>query len=252
MKLALPLALVAACLAGCSASTSDSSADELTDFRVCGAEAFDAAEAECSEDESASPLRSGRFYCSARLGDGHEGERFHGRFRYAGKPFPESGRSIPEHADNAWITIYTGGRELPAGRWSCEIDVGEATASKAFTSGGPSARVLDLASCATEATSQAGPAKVCTPGGAATAIPATGSVTCSATFVGAQGKVGRLDLLYHGKPTQVSFTRKLPLPVTAFGVQITQPSGNLRPGPYTCVFTLDGEPVARRAFTIGG
>ena len=248
MRLASATAVLVALSTACSSPTSD--ATGFSELRVCTAAAFDEDEARCTRDESGSPLTAGRFYCSATI-EGTGGARsFSGRFAYEGEPLPRNSRPLPENASTGWLNVFTGGDALPGGSWSCELRLGDTVATKRFESGGPDEPVLDVASCPTEQTTEAGPARVCDPDGVATTIAPTPSVTCSATFVGASGKEVRLDLLHRGEPTDVTFTRRLPLPVTAFGVQIEQNDGNLPSGPYTCVFSVDGERVAEQAFEI--
>jgi hypothetical protein len=244
------LLLAAGLAAGCGAGSKAPAG--LSDVRVCSAEAFSSEDSRCTIDESGSPITSPRFYCSARVGNVPKGSRFSGLFLYDGKPFPRSSRDLPENVGTAWIDIFTGGRRLPGGRWACEMSAGSFSVRKTFSSGGPTTAVLDVAACPTNSTSPAGEARVCKPGKAGTSFRPISSVTCSATFARAGGKTARLDLLYGGKPAHVTFTRKLPLPVTAFGVQITKRGANLPGGAYVCVFSLAGKQVARQAFTIAG
>jgi hypothetical protein len=251
VRRALWLLLAAGLAAGCGSSGSKAP-EGLSDVRVCSAGAFSSGESRCTIDESASPIASPRFYCSARVGDVPKDSRFNGRFLYEGKPFPRSARDLPQNVSTAWIDIFTGGRRLPGGTWTCELTAGGLTVRKTFSSGGPSTPVLDVAACPTDSTTPAGQARVCNPAKAGTSFRPISSVTCSATFARAGGKTARLDLLYRGKPAHVTFSRKLPLPVTAFGVQITKQGANLPAGPYVCVFSLEGKTLARQPFTIAG
>jgi hypothetical protein len=246
----LALLLGAVVAAGCGSGSS--APKGLSDLRVCSSDAFSSHDAACRRDEAGTALTSARFYCSARVGDVPNNARFSGRFLYDGEPFPRSSRDLPENVGTAWIDIFTGGPRLPGGRWTCEMTVAGRTVRKSFSSGGPTTTVFDVAACPTDDTTAAGQARVCDPEKASTSLPPISSVTCSATFARAGGQTARLDLLYRGKPAHVTFSQKLPLPVTAFGVQISKRGANLPGGPYLCVFSLDGKALARQGFTIRG
>jgi hypothetical protein len=239
--------VLAAALAACVALLpGTASAQEVDEMRVCGTAAFDRDEGRCTKDQR-SGVRSEAFYCSVRV-SGHTGDRFTGRFVYAGKAFPTQSGKVS--ADGyLWTFVTIGGGTLSGGSWRCEVTAGTERRTTPFTSRGPRAVVANLAACLTRDTVVAGPVRTCERDRSATALPATNEATCSATFARSTGRVARAEILFEGKKTGLVLTRKIPLPVSVLGVQVSQASG-LPQGRYACVFSVDGKPLATKRFRI--
>jgi hypothetical protein len=242
-----------ACLAAAAAALgipgpAVAAAPGLSDLRVCGAAAFDADDAACGRDQSGRPLRAGRFFCSAQVEPGRP-TRFTGRFTYEGKPFPARSKVLPRGSGHAYVDVTTGGRLLPGGRWGCELRLGGERRATSFRSAGPTATLLDARACPSGRTQVVGPVRVCRRDERGRALRAAGGVTCSATLVRVQGQLAQLDVLYDGRPSGLSVARRVPLPVTAFGAQITK-AGGLPAGNYACVFSVAGKRLAAVGFRV--
>jgi hypothetical protein len=223
------------------------SAGDLDEVRVCGASGFDRGKAACKTNQR-SGIRSGTIYCSAHT-SGHSGDTFTGRLTYRGTPFPVQKGTITHDDGNAYTFLTIGGGSFPGGSWRCDVSAGSQKASASFTTSGPTGPVTSLAACLTKNTVLAGPVRACKT--ASASLPATDAVTCSAVYSLAKGKQARADVLYNGKSTGLTLTRKVPLTISVFGVQVSKPGG-LPAGRYACVFSLDGTKVATKTFRIAG
>lgn len=238
----LAIGLGAVALAGFGGS-----ATGLDDVRVCGTSGFDRGDGACREDQR-SGIRSGTIYCSARTSD-HAGDAFTGRLSYRGVAFPlQKGRISRDGNIYTFLTI--GGAPFPGGPWRCDVTAGSERSSVSFATTGPSGPVTGLAACLTKNTVLAGPVRACR-SDAATTLPATDALTCSAVYSLAKGKQARADVLFRGKPTGLTLTRTVPLAVSVFGVQVSKPGG-LPAGSYACVFSLDGKKTATKTFRVAG
>lgn len=229
-------------LAGFGAGASD-----LDEVRVCGAADFDSDSAACKRD-TRSGIRSGTIYCSAHT-SGHDGDVFSGRLSYRGVPFPLQKGRLTHDEGNAYTFLTIGGGPFPGGAWRCDLKAGGETATATFTTKGPTGPVTSLAACLTRNTVLAGQVRACKRD--APALPATSAVTCSAIYSLAKGKKARVEVLYAGKPTGLTLTRKVPLAVSVFGVQVSK-AGGMPAGRYACVFSLDGAKIATKSFRIAG
>lgn len=223
------------------------SAEALDEVRVCGEADFDRGKAACRKDRR-SGIRSGAIYCSAHT-SGHEGDTFTGRLSYRGAPFPVQKGRITHDDGNAYTFLTIGGGTFPGGSWRCDLTAGGEKASATFTTSGPTGPVTSLAACLTKDTVLAGPVRACkrdTP-----TLPATDAVTCSAVYALARGRQARADVLFGGRPTGLTLSRKVPLTISVFGVQVSK-RGGMPGGRYACVFSLDGAKVATKTFRIAG
>lgn len=223
------------------------SAGGLDEVRVCGAADFDRGKAACKRDVR-SGIRSGTVYCSGHTA-GHEGDTFTGRLSYRGASFPVRRGRITHDDGNAYTFLTIGGGSFPGGSWRCDLTAGGEKASATFTTSGPTGPVTSLAACLTANTVLAGPVRACKRD--APSLPATDAVTCSAVYGLAKGRLARADVLFDGKPTGLTLTRKVPLAISVFGVQVSKPGG-MPAGRYACVFSLDGAKVATKTFRITG
>jgi uncharacterized RDD family membrane protein YckC len=222
--------------------------DGLDDLRVCTGQAFDEANAECTEDERERPLRGEAFYCSAKVG-GREGERFEGRLLYDDELLFTGGRTVPAGSGTVWVTAGTDGELLPSGRWMCELSVASEEVSARFQSEGPTPQNLGLAACLTANTDPDG---ACREDESVGPLGPTGSVTCSATILGGKGEVMRVDFVYEGDETVVSVDDESPRSIELFSAEMFANVGNLPEGEYACRFSVSGEPVAEKPFSIAG
>ncbi|MGZ8687578.1 MAG: hypothetical protein ACXWZP_04050 [Gaiellaceae bacterium] len=223
------------------------SAAGLDEVRVCGTSGFDRGEAACRTHQR-SGIRSSTIYCSART-SGHSGDMFSGRLTYRGAPFPvQTGRIASDGNIYTYLTI--GGGPFPGGPWRCDVSAGSEKASVSFTTAGPSGPVTSLAACLTKNTVLAGPVRACRNDAAGT-LPATDAITCSAVYNLAKGKQARVDVLFDGEPTGLTLKRKVPLPISVFGVRVSKPGG-LPGGSYACVFSVDGTKAATKRFRVSG
>jgi hypothetical protein len=229
------------------ASSTAGQSDRLQDARVCGAQPLDRHAGECTKDESASPIRSSTFNCSARA-RGESGERFAGRFLYRGQPFPAFGTSVTGHRRGVYVYVTAGPYPLPGGPWSCELRVGAEQVRKSFRSAGPTAPILYVLACPTSRTTSAGPARVCTRDETATAFRSTEPITCSAVFAGGKGKLATIEFLREGKKA-FSGDFELPLPITAAGPRL-DPAPKLLAGSWACRWSLAGRVVALKRFRV--
>jgi hypothetical protein len=173
---------------------------------------------------------------------------FTGRLSYRGIPFPVQKGKLTSDG-NAYTYLTIGGGSFPGGPWRCDLAAGAEKVSATFTTSGHSGPVTGLAACLTKNTVLAGPVRACkrdTP-----SLPATDAITCSAVYSLAKGEQARADVLYKGKSTGLTLTRKVPLAISVFGVQVSK-SGGMPAGSYACVFSLDGKKVATKTFRIAG
>jgi uncharacterized RDD family membrane protein YckC len=252
---AAAVALVVAVLVGLSfyratvsGTTEGTDREGLSDLRICTDEAFDEGDAECTEDESGRPLRGEAFYCSAKVG-GREGERFEGRLLYDDELLFTGGQTVPAGSGTVWVTVGTDGELLPSGRWTCELSVASDEVSARFQSEGPTPQNLGLAACLTANTDPDGSCREDESGGP---LGPTGSVTCSATILGGKGEVMRVDFLYEGEETVISVEEESPRSVEVFTAELFANDGNLPEGDYACRFSVAGEPLAEKPFSIAG
>lgn len=219
----------------------------LDQVRVCGTSGFDRGDGACQAAQR-SGIRSSTIYCSARTSD-HASDTFTGRLSYRGVPFPvQKGRIARDGNIYTYLTI--GGGSFPGGPWRCDVSAGSEKASVSFTTNGPRGPVTSLAACLTKNTVLAGPVRACRDDAAAT-LPATDGITCSAVYNLAKGKQARAEVLFDGESTGLTLTRKVPLAVSVFGVQVSKPGG-LPAGRYACVFSLDGKKAGTKTFRVAG
>jgi hypothetical protein len=220
----------------------------LTDLRVCVSGSFDKRMGRCAGN-STKGLRTSTLYCSVKTTE-HTGDPFTGTFRFKGKAFPTQRGKV---SGDGWIYTYLtiGGGSFPAGPWTCTVTAGNDRAQLAFTSAGATAAVSGLAACLTSRTVLAGSVRACKQDDGKKPLPATSAVTCSAVYALASGKRAKAEVIYDSEPTGLEVIRKVPLPVSVFGVQVSKPGG-LPAGTYACVFSLDGKRVATKSFRVGG
>lgn len=233
-----------------TASGGAGSADRegLSDLRVCTGQAFDEANAECTEDERERPLRGEAFYCSVKVG-GREGERFEGRLLYEGELLFTGGRTVQAGSGTLWVTVGTDGEPLPSGRWACKLSVSSEELGARFQSEGPARQNLGLAACVTANTS---PDEDCREDESGGPLGPTSSVTCTGTILGGKGELIRVDFLYQGDETGFFVQEEGPGSVTTFSAELFGNEGNLPEGDYACRFSVAGEPVAEKPFSIAG
>lgn len=222
-------------------------ADRLQDVRVCGTNALDRREGACTKDESATPVRSSAFHCSAQA-RAEPGERFAGRLLYRGQPFPAFGTSLGSERKGVYVYVTAGPYPLPGGPWSCELRVGSERARTSFRSAGPTAPILYVRVCRSSMTTAAGPTQVCTRDEAGRGFRPSDSITCSAVFVGGKGKLAGIAFVYEGKPAYDG-DFELPLPITAAGPRL-DPDPRLASGRWACRWSLAGRTLATKPFRV--
>lgn len=140
---------------------------------------------------------------------------------------------------------YSGG--MPGGRYACEFSLGPRRARVAFTGRGSRDAVRVPAACSTARTSEHAcdfyspdPSR----------IPPTHSVTCSAVFVGRQGRAVEIDIL-RGSTVLYAGKDSLRYPITSEWARTSAPPRQfLGAGDYACRFLVDGSVIAERPFTI--
>lgn len=242
----LATAAVAVLVVVATASGSPDSTRALSEARVCGADSFSAGGARCIVDERAG-LRSNVLHCSARA-EGLTGTPYTGTFSFEGKRFPARAGVVP---GDGWIysTLRLPGGAFPAGKWSCAFAADGTAARVGFRTSGTSGTLTSAAACPTGSTVVADGVRACRTDASADQFAATNSVTCSALYSLSAGHTASARLLYGGKPTGLSLSRKLPLPVSVLGMQVTRADGLLA-GRYTCEFALDGKKLGTRSFVI--
>jgi hypothetical protein len=218
----------------------------LSDLRVCGGEAYDDEDEECSEDQRMRPLKSSTVYCSGKVGAA-EGERIRGRLLYEGEPLPSQVVRLPEDATTFSLDFFVGRGAIPGGRWACELSLGSETLKASFASVGPTGPVVNLAACRTADVEAERP--VCPEDEGGVQPGPNDSVTCSATVVGAKGAVVDVDFLYEGRETGISVQQEIPSPVIPVFARFEGEQG-LPEGDYACSFSLAGEEVGEKHFTI--
>lgn len=239
--------LVGMTVAGFGTSPSPGQGDRLQAVRVCGAGALDRSASECKLDQSGSALISSAFHCSARA-RGESGERFSGRLLYRGQPFQAFGTGVGDRRKGVYVYITAGPYPLPGGAWSCELRVGSEQVRKSFRSAGPIAPILYVRACLASRTTAAGPTRVCTRDESSTTFRSTDSITCSAVFAGAKGKLAGIEFLHEGK-TAYDGEFELPLPITAAGPQL-DPDPKLASGKWACRWSLAGRVLAEKQFRV--
>jgi hypothetical protein len=220
----------------------------LSELRVCGSGSFDKSMGRC-ERSTLSNVRSSTLYCSVKT-TGHAGDRFTGAFSYKGRVFPTQSGNV---SGDGWIYTYLtiGGGSFPGGPWTCSVAAGSEKAKLNFTTAGPTALVSSAAACLTSRTVLAGVVRACMADDSTKRLPSTAAVTCSAIYSLASGHTAKAEVLYEGDSTGLKVVRKVPLPVSVFGVQVTK-SGGLPAGDYACVFSLDGKKRVTKSFSIAG
>jgi hypothetical protein len=118
-----------------------------------------------------------------------------------------------------------------------------------FRSEGPAWQNLELAACVTANTNPDGDCREDESGGP---LGPTSSVTCTGVILGGKGELIQVDFLYQGDETAVSVQEEGPGSVTVFSADLFANEGNLPEGDYTCRFSVAGEPVADKPFSIAG
>jgi hypothetical protein len=218
----------------------------LSELRVCGSSAFDKRMGRCDRS-ILSGVRSSTLYCSVKTTE-HSGDRFTGSFAFKGRPFPTQSGTV---RSDGWVYTFLtiGGGSFPAGPWTCSVAAGSEKAQLGFTTGGSTAVVSSAAACLTSRTVLAGTVRACMVDNGTRRLPATSAVTCSAVYSLASGSSAKVDVLYEGDSTGLTVVRKVPLPVSVFGVQVTK-AGGLPPGDYACVFSLDGKRRVTKTFSL--
>jgi hypothetical protein len=233
---------VAVALASCAGGGPEG----LSDLRVCGAEAYDERDEECSEDQRARPLKSSTVYCSAKV-RADEGEQVKGRLLHEGEPLPSQAARLPANADTFSVNFYVGRGSIPRGTWACEISLGSEKLTASFESLGPTGSIANVAVCRT---ADVEPQRPICPEGEGGAPPGPNdSVTCSATVVGAKGTVVDAEVFYEGRKTGISDQLEIPSPVMPVYFRL-EGEQNLPEGDYECRFTLAGERVGEEDFSI--
>jgi hypothetical protein len=241
--LSLVIFAAAVALASCAGGGSEG----LSDLRVCAAEAYDEEEEECSEDQRERPLKASAVYCSAKVED-REGERVTGRFFFEGEPLPTYGDTLPSGSRTFSVDFYFGSGLVPGGNWACELSLGSQKMKASFQSAGPIGPVVNFAVCRTP-DAQTEREQICRRDESGAPLEPTDSVNCSATVVGRKGKVMRVDLLHEGRETGVSAETEIPNHVMPAWAHFTGEQ-NLPEGDYLCRFSLAGEQVGEKRFSI--
>jgi hypothetical protein len=227
------------------ASCAGDGPEGLSDLRVCGGEAYDERDEECSEDQRTRPLKSSTVHCSAKV-DAGQGERASGRLLYQGEPLPSRGARLPADATTFSVDLYVGRGSIPGGSWACELSLGAEKLTASFESAGPTGPVVNLAACRTADVEPERP--ICPEESGAQPGP-NDSVTCSATVVGAKGKVVEVDVLYEGRETGFSVQQEISSPVLPVYVRLDEDQ-NLPEGDYACRFSRAGEELGEKHFSI--
>ncbi len=218
----------------------------LSELRVCGSSSFDKSMGRCAQS-TLTGVRTSTLYCSVKT-TGHAGDRFTGAFAFRGHVFPTQSGTV---SSDGWIYTFLtiGGGSFPAGPWSCSVSAGSDRAKLTFSTAGSTAVVSSPAACLTSRTVLAGAVRACMADNSKKPLPATAAVTCSAIYALASGQTAKAEVMYKGDSTGLKVVRKVPLPVSVFGVQITK-AGGLPAGDYACVFSLAGKTLATKSFSI--
>jgi hypothetical protein len=222
------------------------SAGALSQAQVCGSGSFSAGGARCIADERAGVLSSA-LHCSARV-RGLSGQAYTGTFSYRGRAFPAESGVV---SGDGWVytSLALKGGTFPAGPWTCRIDAGSSHASVSFRTAGAVGTLTSTAACPTAVTIATSDVRACRDDRSPRPFSPTSKITCSGVYSLANGRIASAQLLYKGKPTGLSLKRRLPLPVSVFGMQVSH-RGGLPAGAYTCVFLLDGKRLATTPFSI--
>lgn len=222
------------------------SAGSVSDAAACGTSMFSTGGARCRAHEGTG-VQSRTLHCSARV-DGLAGQPYTGTFTYRGRSFPAQTGTIPGDG-YVYTTLTIAGGEFPAGRWRCEIEAGGSKASVSFATDGPRTRLSSAAACPTAQTVESSSVRACRLDGSRLPFAPTSKITCSGVYSLAAGRRASAHLLYEGKPTGLSLTRSLTLPVSVFGMQVSK-KGGLPSGDYACVFSLGGKKLSTKTFSI--
>jgi hypothetical protein len=222
------------------ASCAGGGPEGLSDLRVCGAEAFDERNEECSEDQRTQRLESSTVYCSVKV-RADEGQRVKGRLRHEGEPLPSQTATLPADAETFSVNFYVGRGSIPRGTWACELSLGSEKLTASFESGGPVGPIVNVAVCRT--------ADVDPEGERGAPLAPNDSVTCSATVVGAKGAVVDSEVFYEGRKTGISDQQEIPSPVMPVYFRLEGEQG-LPEGDYACRFSLAGERAREEDFSI--
>jgi hypothetical protein len=128
-----------------------------------------------------------------------------------------------------------GALPLPGGNWRCGFSFGPVNVQAAFSSGGPTGPVVDMAVCSLGDTTTSGSLVTC-------------KADESGKFVGQQNKPWSLDLVATSGSQPPVPQQHPPLRFPFF--EVYNDLGSLSPGGWACRFSANGVAIARLPFTV--
>jgi hypothetical protein len=138
---------------------------------------------------------------------------------------------------------------LPGGDWTCEFAFRTTRTAVAFRSGGPVGRIVDTTVCPKSNLITAYGEKVCVSDHAATPLPLSEPVYCSALFTQAKGHSAQIQVLHaDGSPVWV-WNFDVTWPTYDLGWAWT--SAIKTSGDYLCRFKLDDGTTVDKPFRVG-
>jgi hypothetical protein len=143
-----------------------------------------------------------------------------------------------------------GALPLPGGNWRCGFSFGTVNVQAAFSSGGPTGPVVDMAVCSLGDTTTSGSLVTCKADESGKPFPASPGhpLLCSGIFVGQQNKPWSLDLVATSGSQPPVPQQHPPLRFPFF--EVYNDLGSLSPGGWACRFSANGVAIARLPFTV--
>lgn len=235
-----------------SGRVAPASPTKFLNIRVCTDEGFDKAHNECATDQRGRKLVSSKFICSVRFLP-IRADTLQARIVYAGSVVASyTARITDKRIQFFSIADDLGTTALPSGGWRCEFSYGAMKAAATFLSGGPSGRIIGAAVCVGSDVIRRIGAATCRLDGSALGLRAPAEIACSGVFVRAVGKQAEIHLLSSGDESDRVSAVKIRDAIAVASVRFRPQHGRktFASGTYRCRFSLKGEAVIQKPFTV--
>jgi len=221
----------------------------LRELRACGKVMYDAAGYRCLRDERARPLVSNGLYCTVTI-YAFSAVKIRANMSYGGQTLFAPTRKIPGRTIFHYAVYYELPIVLPAGRYTCKFTVLRKSVKATISGGGAAGPVANSSVCS----STRAVGNLCTADESTVPIAPTTSLTCSGFFVGQKGHFGGIELLYNQNGVWTSLSKvegTLSRPIIGAPLVVPSLLGQpYAPGQYACRFTLDGQTVTEKLFSV--
>jgi len=221
----------------------------LRNLKACGRALYSASAHQCLHDERKRALLSNVAYCTvdvyafATVGVGI-------KMTYGGQTlFTRKTRAPRGHVLHLTV-YYELPILLPSGKYVCTISTAGKSVKATITGGGSAGPVANSSVCS----SSRAVGDLCASDESTVPIAPTTSLTCSGFFAGQKGHFGGIELLYNQNGVWTSLSKiegSVSRPILPVSLVVPSVLGQpYTPGQYMCRFTVDGQLVSEKVFSV--